>query len=129
MPHKSDPPMGGWTEDGKPIWGKTQKEYCKGHGHYLHRSEFSGVEWVQYYCKECLSAKRKMKREESQKPQKNPLAYTHMVRRESDGVVFKHHILNGSLEDGYTVFYTVKPGYDLPKKFRSYPVYEPESSN
>lgn len=129
MPHKSSPPKYGFDENGKPLWGENQLEHCRGHGHYMHRSLFSGVEWVQYYCKECLSKKRKEEKEQSQKPKENPLAYTHMIKRRSDGAIFKHHVLNGSIPKDYVVFYKVKTGFDLPKKFKGYPVYEHKSSD
>jgi len=124
MPHKSDPPSEGFDENGTPIWGSHQSEFCKGHNHYLPRSDFAGVEWVEYYCRACMAQKRKDDQEASQKPEKNSLAYTHLIRVKETGKIFKYHVLSGEIPNSCIIVYEVSPGYLLPKKFRKYPVYE-----
>lgn len=129
MPHKSDPPSDGFDANGNPLWGKHQYEYCRGHDKYLPRGKFRGIEWVDYYCRECMAERYAEKKAKARKPEKNPLAYTHILRKQKGKKLYRFHILqtNGIIPDGYDIVFTVKPGELIPGFYREYDVYVNES--
>lgn len=48
----------------------------------------------------------------------NPLAYTHVIRHDSTGNLYKYSAVDFKFPEGYTVVYKAQPGYLLPSKFK-----------
>jgi hypothetical protein len=104
-----------YDDKGKAIWPENYEAWCTHCHDWLWRGLFHGRKQPCRYCKECLKKVRANVKQH--RPVNHGGMYTHAIRCNSTGIVYRFSIMDNELPEDYTVIYKTRGGEMLPRKF------------